>query len=271
MVKETVAAVVFDWAGTVVDFGSRAPVGAFVELFARHGVTISDREARAPMGLPKREHILAIGRMAGVADRWLTRHGEPFGDSHADRLYAEYGPMNAEAATRHADLVPGTAQTVRWLRARGLAVGSNTGYSREIMRDLLPLAARQGFDPDCLVCADDVPRSRPSPMALYRCFLDLDVWPARRVVKVDDTVPGLLEGRHAGCWTVGVMASGNEVGLSLAEWSTLDAHQRDARLVRARAALELATPDYLIETVAELPAVIEAIDRLLAKGDSPRP
>jgi phosphonoacetaldehyde hydrolase len=32
------------------------------------------------------------------------------------------------------------------------------------------------------------------------------------VVKVDDTVPGLLEGRHADCWTVAVVASGNEMG-----------------------------------------------------------
>lgn len=270
MNNQPLSAVVFDWAGTVVDFGSRAPVGAFVDLFTRHGVAISDAEARAPMGLPKREHILAIGRMAGVADRWLTRQGEAFSEAHADRLYAEYGPMNAEAATRHAELVPGTVQTLRWLRQRGLAVGSNTGYSREIMRDLLPLAARQGFEPDCLVCADDVPRSRPSPMAMYRCFIELDVWPARRVVKVDDTVPGLLEGRHAGCWTVGVMASGNEVGLSLAEWLALDARQREARLERARAVLEQAAPDYLIESVADLPPVIEAIDRRLAAGDTPR-
>ena len=43
-------AVVFDWAGTVIDFGSQAPMGAFVELFRRHGVEIGIDEARVPGG-----------------------------------------------------------------------------------------------------------------------------------------------------------------------------------------------------------------------------
>ena len=46
-------AVVFDWAGTIVDYGSRAPMGAFVEVFRRFGVAITNAEARGPMGLPK--------------------------------------------------------------------------------------------------------------------------------------------------------------------------------------------------------------------------
>ena len=51
---ERVKAVIFDWAGTVIDYGSLAPMGAFVEIFARFGVAISIAEARGPMGLPKR-------------------------------------------------------------------------------------------------------------------------------------------------------------------------------------------------------------------------
>ena len=32
-------AVILDWAGTVLDHGSRAPMGAFVKAFAAFGVT----------------------------------------------------------------------------------------------------------------------------------------------------------------------------------------------------------------------------------------
>ena len=39
-----VKAVIFDWAGTVVDYGSLAPMGAFVETFAEFGVEISPAE-----------------------------------------------------------------------------------------------------------------------------------------------------------------------------------------------------------------------------------
>ena len=46
-----IKAVIFDWAGTMIDFGSRAPMGAFVEVFGEFGVDLTVAEARGPMGL----------------------------------------------------------------------------------------------------------------------------------------------------------------------------------------------------------------------------
>ena len=60
-------AVVFDWAGTMIDFGSRAPVVALCRAFAAEGVTIEEAEARADMGMAKRDHIRAL-LAAGRAD-----------------------------------------------------------------------------------------------------------------------------------------------------------------------------------------------------------
>ncbi|HEY2255245.1 MAG TPA: phosphonoacetaldehyde hydrolase, partial [Variovorax sp.] len=59
--SSTLQAVVFDWAGTIIDFGSCAPMGAFVNLFEQFGVGITIAEAREPMGLPKWDHIKALG------------------------------------------------------------------------------------------------------------------------------------------------------------------------------------------------------------------
>lgn len=269
MIVDGVAAVVFDWAGTVVDFGSRAPAMSFVRLFEANGVEITEEQARESMGMPKRAHIEAIAAMPAVAALWRQRFGRDVAHGDVDRLYAEYVALNVDAVAEHADLVPGTIEVVHWLRSRGIRIGSNTGYGREIMRRLAPLAAERGFQPDNLVCADDLQQTRPSPMAMYRAFIELDVWPACRVVKVDDTVPGLLEGRHAGCWTVGVLASGNEVGLSWPAWNALSEDARASALQAARKALHEARPDYLIATVAELPGIIEQIEHRLAGGDRP--
>lgn len=263
------AAVVFDWAGTVVDWGSHAPMGAFVQLFASQGVAITIAEARVPMGLPKWHHIQALGRQPRIAAAWQAAHGAPFGDADVDRLYTLFTPMNRAAVPQHAQLVPGVPQLVQQLRARGLKIGSTTGYNREIMDVLVPLAAAQGFEPDNLVCAGDVAENRPSPLGMYRCFLELGVWPAHRVVKVDDTVPGLLEGRHAGCWTVAVVASGNELGLTEAEWSALSEPRRAELRAQASARLAEGRPDYGVSTVADLPAVLDDIERRLALGERP--
>jgi hypothetical protein len=64
---------------------------------------------------------------------------------------------------------------------------------------------------------------RPKPWMSTRVAEALDVYPLAAVVKVDDTLPGLLEGLNAGMWTVGVAASGNELGLSQAEHDALKA------------------------------------------------
>jgi beta-phosphoglucomutase-like phosphatase (HAD superfamily) len=58
-------AVILDWAGTVVDHGSRAPMGAFVRAFAQFGVTISIADARGPMGMAKWEHYRLTHPNAG--------------------------------------------------------------------------------------------------------------------------------------------------------------------------------------------------------------
>ncbi len=263
------AAVVFDWAGTVVDFGSQAPMGAFVELFATEDVAITVAEARVPMGLPKWQHIQALGRLPTVAAAWRRRHGRDMDDADVDRLYERFTPMNRAAVPRHAQLIEGVPTLMRELRARGLKIGSTTGYNREIMDVLAPLAAAQGFVPDNLVCAGDVSENRPAPLGMYRCFIELGMWPARRVVKVDDTVPGLMEGRHAGCWTVAVTVSGNETGLSAEAWAALPADEQAQRRATAAARLAQAQPDYTIDTVAELLPVLQAIERRLAAGEAP--
>ncbi len=262
-------AVVFDWAGTVIDFGSHAPMGAFVELFAEEGVAITIEEARVPMGLPKWEHIHALVTAPRIAAAWTDAKGTAPTEADVDRLYARFTPMSARAARAHAELIPGVAALVTDLREAGLRIGSTTGYNRAIMAEVAPLGAAQGFAPDNLVCADDVPASRPTPLALYRTFLDLDVWPAHAVVKVDDTVPGLLEGAHAGAWTVGVLASGNEAGLTLAEWQAMGETERAAVRRRVAARLDAAHPDYLIDTVADLREVLAAIEARLEHGERP--
>jgi phosphonoacetaldehyde hydrolase len=267
----TLAAVVFDWAGTVVDFGSQAPMGAFVRLFANHGVAIEIAEARVPMGLPKWDHIQALGRLPRVAAAWQQVHGRPFGDADVDALYDEFTPMNAAAVRDHAQLVPGVPDLLAAMRARGIRIGSTTGYNREIMAVLAPLAAAQGFVPDNLVCAGDLPSNRPTPLGMYRSFIDLDVWPAHRVLKVDDTVPGLMEARHAGCWTVAVLASGNAMGLGISQWRELADAERAQRLTAARERLAAAAPDDWVDTVADLLPVIDRIEQRLAAGERPAP
>lgn len=262
-------AVVLDWAGTVVDHGCRAPMGAFVRAFAEAGVTISVEDARAPMGLPKWNHILAVGTLPHVSASWQARHGHPFGPADADRLFAAFEPMTVAAVREHAALIPGAAASVSACRARGLGIGSTTGYTRPVMEVLAPLAAAQGYAPDCLVCAGDLPAGRPTPLMMYACFAQLGVFPPESVVKVDDTAPGIAEGLAAGCWTVGVSLTGNETGLSAEDLAALEPQERLRRRERAEGVLRAAGAHWVIDSVAQLPALLAEIEARIGRGDRP--
>ena len=136
--------------------------------------------------------------------------------------------MRVQAA-RCADLIPGAVELATPLRAQGVKVGSCTGYTRAMMAEVAPLAAAQGYTPDVIVCAGETPSGRPSPLMLWQALVTIDAWPAWACVKVDDAEVGIGEGRAAGCWTIGVAASGNGVGLGLAEYRALPDEARAQR------------------------------------------
>lgn len=265
----SLTAVVFDWAGTILDFGSCAPMGAFVRLFEKYGIQVTIEQARGPMGMAKWDHIKALGSLPEVAAQWLARYGKPFSDADVDTLYEVFTPMNAAVVADFADFIPGAVAMVDTLRARGLKIGSTTGYNRPIMDIVTRIAATGGYVPDNLVCAGDLAAGRPSPLMMYRCFADLGVWPPHTVVKVDDTGVGIEEGLNAGTWTVGLAVTGNAVGLTLAEWRALDAARQDALRRAATAKLQASGAHYVVDSVADLLPVLDDIEARLRRGERP--
>jgi phosphonoacetaldehyde hydrolase len=260
-------AAILDWAGTVVDHGSRAPMGAFVRAFAQFGVPISIADARGPMGMAKWDHIRAVGQIPSVAAAWRARHGRDFSEGDVDAIFQVFEPMNIAAVRDHADIIPGAVAAIDELHLRGIRIAGTTGYTRPIMDVLEPLAAAAGYAPELTVCAGDLPAGRPTPLMMWYAMAKLGVWPAATVVKVDDTAPGIGEGKAAGTWTIGIALTGNVVGLSATELATLSAQDRDQ--LRRQAAVELRDADMVIDSIANLPHAIAEIDAKLAAGERP--
>lgn len=267
--KGRIQAVIFDWAGTTVDFGCMAPATVFIEVFKRHGVDITMAEARGPMGMYKRDHIAEIGKMDNVARQWKEVHGKPFSDQDVDALYKEFVPLQVETIAQYADLVPGVLDVMERLRSQDIKIGATTGYTREMMEVLEPEAAAKGYTPDCSICVSDVAAGRPAPWMALHAAEKLGVYPIEAIVKVGDTRPDIAEGLNAGMWSVGVTQSGNEVGLSLEDFQALDSAERNARTDRAAERLSEAGAHCIVDTVADLSAVVEVIETELAHGALP--
>jgi phosphonoacetaldehyde hydrolase len=264
-----VQAVLLDWAGTTMDFGCIAPAVVFAQVFERQGVPITMEEARAPMGAHKRVHIQRITQLDSVRRRWQEAHERQPDDSDVDAMFADFVPLQLECLSSYSDLIPGTLEIVAQFRARGIKIGSTTGYTTEMTAINLRDAARQGYEPDSTVSASEMPAGRPYPFMCLQNAVNLQVDCVQACVKVDDTIPGVEEGLNAGMWSIGLAVSGNEVGLTLADWEALPEDERKARRERAHRRLLQCGAHYVVDTIADLIPCIDDIEARLRRGERP--
>lgn len=252
--------VVLDWAGTTVDYGSLAPLDTMTAIFEAEGLSLAPHEINAYMGMAKRDHIACLLTKAPGAEQWLAKAGHPASEGDIDALYGAFESQIEPAILGHARLIDGVAEMTAALRARGLAVASTTGYTRAMIEALLPIAADQGYAPDCVVTGDDVASSRPAPFMIYECMRQLNIYPADRVVKVGDTVLDIGEGKNAGALAIGVLEGSNLIGLSQATFEGLSKERQEALCNEAREKYLAAGADMVIQRIADLPAAIDTLN-----------
>ena len=262
-------AVIFDWAGTTVDYGSLAPVRVLVQVFSSNGVPISDQQARRDMGLLKRDHIERVLNAPDVARQWTLRHRCSPSCDDVDRLFAEFIPLQMKCLAEHSRLIPGTRELIARLRDRGLKIGSTTGYTRPMLDLLLECARAQGYSPDASLSPDDVGGGRPKPWMCYRLGMEFRLSASAACVKIGDTPADVAEGHNAGMWTIGVAATGNEIGLSEEQFNALSDAERNRRVGTARDNLLQAGAHYVVDGVAHCEGILDEIERRLGNGDLP--
>lgn len=264
-----VRAVILDWAGTTVDYGSFAPTAVFFRLFKSRGITITADDARSGMGLMKKDHLRAILARPAVAEAWRAVHGAPATDADVDEMFEQFVLLQTAVLADYADPIPGLLDVLKELRGRGIKIGSTTGYLSEMMAVLGPEAARRGYAPDCIVCPDHVPAGRPYPWMCYLNAIQLGVYPNEAIVKVGDSLPDIEEGLNAGMWSVGVALTGNLLGLTQVEVEALAPEERQAARERIAEQLYRAGAHEVIDGIWDLPQALARIEHRLAQGERP--
>lgn len=264
-----IEALIFDNAGTIVDFGCIAPVMAFVEIFKRRGVEITVAEARGPMGAAKRDHIVQLLEMETVQSRWQAQHNAPSQEADIDAMYADFLPLQIDCLKEYSEVISGAKETFETARQAGLKIATTTGYPTAVMEALSQPLEAQGLVPDLRVCADDVRQGRPYPDMCLEAAMGLGVKDLAACVNIDDSAPGLQAGLAAGMWTIGLSCSGNEVGLSEAEWRASDEEERGRLADAAAKTLAVTGVHYIVDTISDIGPCLEDIDARLAAGERP--
>jgi len=262
-------AILLDWAGTAVDYGSFAPTAVFVRLFETYGVAITAEDARSGMGLMKKDHLRTILARPAVSEAWKSAHGGLASDADVEALFNDFVPLQLSVLAEYADPIPGTLEIVGEVHQRGMQVGSTTGYIRAMMDVLAPEAKKRGYAPDAIVCPDEVPAGRPYPWMCYQNAMNLGIFPMQAMVKVGDTLPDIEEGLNAGMWTIGISLTGNLLGLPEEKVRALSGEECSAYRRTIAAKLFQAGAHYVMDGIWDLPPILDEIQMRLAHGEQP--
>lgn len=257
-------AVIFDWAGTTVDFGCFAPTGVFIEVFRQKGIDITPKEARGPMGMHKHDHIRIITRYPRIASEWRIIHGRECTEKDIEEMFNNFIPLQLEVIEKYSTIVPELPEALKVIRKLDMKIGSTTGYNNEMMHILKLCAARQGYIADCVVCASDVPAGRPAPWMAFRNAENLGIYPMQAILKIGDTIADIEEGLNAGMWSVGVITSSNEMGMTQEEMSLMDPEELINRKEFVRNSFFAAGADYVIDNLSETGELIDSINSKLS-------
>lgn len=153
---------------------------------------------------------------------------------------------------RFAQPKPYVLEVVKELRARGIKIGSTTGYTDDMMAVVVPKAKEAGYEPDTWFSPDSVGHvGRPYPYMIFQNMEALHVSSVEHVVKVGDTVSDILEGKHAGVFTVGVVEGSSEMGLT-EEYDALTQEKKEEKIEEVRQRFQKAGADAVILHMGEL-------------------
>lgn len=220
--------VVFDMAGTTVkDKGNVND--AFRAAFLESGIDVSVADVDTVMGYRKIEAIEIILKKYLEAMEYDAARINLIHDSFTAKMVSFY-ENDIELAP-----LPQVLETFSTLKANGIKIALNTGFTRIITDVIL---RRLGWDNndliDAVVCSDEVQEGRPHPFMIKKIMEQVAVTECEKVVKVGDTSVDVLEGQFAACGLVVAVTTGAYTRLQLLEYQ----------------------PDHIIESMQELPALI---------------
>lgn len=252
--------VIFDWAGTTVDYGCFAPVKAFMDSFAHYGIEVTIEETRKPMGMLKKDHVRTMFNMERISKEWEKVHGSKWTEKDVENVYNQFEDKLFAILHNYASPKPHVLETVIKLRKMGLKIGSTTGYTDAMMEIVIKKAEEQGYKPDFWISADSVNgKGRPNPYMIFENLKKLEVSNVKNAIKVGDTVSDIKEGVNAGVWTVGIIEGSSDLGLSLEEFNKLSDDERKALCKKTEQNFRNAGADFVIKDISYLPELIKCL------------
>lgn len=258
-----IEAVIFDWAGTTVDFGCMAPIDAFYKAFEKEGIKLIEEDIRKPMGMKKWDHIKMLLDDEKIKNEWERVHGVLPTEKDIDRIHKSFEEVLFKNLKNHSKIKPGVKELSKELKELGIKIGSTTGYTNKMVKVVETEAEEQGYRPD-FVATSEITNGfgRPSPYMIFKNMENLLIDDVRKVMKVGDTVSDIQEGKNAGVITVGVIEGSSLAGLSYDEFISLNKDELYNLNTKTREKYLESGADFVLEKIADLTGLIEKLNSI---------
>ena len=220
--------IVFDIAGTTVyDKGDVA--ATFVAAFKKFGYEMSTEKVNEVMGFRKKDAIRILLKQLYPDPENAEELIDKIHDTFISNMVTFYRTDPDLRALPYAE------ETFHQLHDLGFKITLNTGFTKEITGTIINRLQWQNGFIDKIISSDEVPQGRPHPFMIKSLMSSFGITDARQVAKVGDTQVDVQEGRNAGCGLVISVTTG----------------------AYTRAQLENFQPDFIIDSLKELPALIK--------------
>mgnify|MGYP001317030612 FL=1 len=259
-----IRACIFDLGGTIVDRYSLTPFLSLKKVFGNYNISVTNKLIFKDMGKDKKDHLIHILSDQNVMHQWVNNfHRVPL-KRDIDSLFNDFNKIQRKYSEEMVDVLPETRECIDYLQFNYIQTGVTTGFNQENMNIIRDKLERKSIYLDSYVSSTCLDKpSRPHPYMIQKNMKNLHINDPKEVIKVDDTVVGIHEGLRANCWTVGVARWSINMNLqSIEDAYGLDINNVRDKLKYSRTVLEEAGADFVIDTLDELPKVVEKINSM---------
>jgi len=259
-----IRACIFDLGGTIVDRYSLTPFLSLKKVFMNYNILVPDRLIFKDMGKNKKDHINNILNSQTIKEQWNYSFDRTPNENDVDFLFNDFNKIQTKYSEEVIDVLPETEKCINYLQKNDILTGSTTGFNQKNTNIIRNMLERKGIYLNSYVSSTCLNKpSRPYPYMIQENMKNFNITDPRKVIKVDDTVVGINEGLNSNCWTVGVSRWSTYMNIqSIEDIDGLGNNDIEDKLKYSRSILENTDADFVIDTLDELPKVIEKINSI---------
>lgn len=269
--RGSVKSLVFDWSGTLIDKYSIIPINSMKDTFQKHNINIKHSDFIEKFGTKTDIHIKNIINKHHISEKWKINKGKYPNDNDIQTIYDDYIINLLDHLENDTVLISDSKNIINMFQNIGIKIGITTNYNQEMVKIILKHITKHKINIDSYVTTEQVSNNiRPEPFMIYKNLDNMNIYPIQSVVKVDSTIFGIQEALEAGCWSIAVTQSSVYMNIeNMSDEKYLKDNDFHQKLQHSRNILLQSGAHYVINTIKELPEVIDDINCRIYRGEKP--